>query len=175
MIIDAAPASALAATAVPIVTCMGAGSAVGCDNSRWPGADMLVGFGLLGAALTVLALATPIPLSGLMITLAALSMVALAIRRQIPGGRATWIALALASPILVRAASDQAALWDEFWHWLPSAAYAFRHSSLVKLGLPRPAPHGRAASPRCHHEPRARRRPRGAKGKHGLDPIKRSA
>jgi hypothetical protein len=141
MIIDAAPASALAATAVPIVTCVAAGSAVGCGNSRWPGADMLVGFGLLGAALTILALATPIPLSGLMITLAALSIVALAIRRQIPGGSATWIALALVSPILVRSASDQAALWDEFWHWLPSASYAFRYGSLVKLGLPPSSSH----------------------------------
>jgi hypothetical protein len=135
MIIDAAPASALAATAVPIVTCMAAGSAVGCGNSRWPGADMLVGFGLLGAPLTILALATPLPLSGLMIALAVLSIVALAIRRQIPGGGATWIALALVSPILIRAAGNQAALWDEFWQWLPSAAYAFSHDSLVKLGL----------------------------------------
>jgi hypothetical protein len=40
-------------------------------------------------ALTVLAVATPVPLSGLMIALAALSIVALAIRRQIPGGSAT--------------------------------------------------------------------------------------
>src|SRR5260221_559494 len=52
-----------------------------------------------------------------------------------PGGSATWIALALVSPILVRAAGNQAALWDEFWHWLPSAAYAFNHDSLVKFGL----------------------------------------
>jgi hypothetical protein len=70
-----------------------------------------------------------------MIALAALSIVALAIRRQIPGGSATWIALVLVSPILIRAAGNQAALWDEFWHWLPSAAYAFSHDSLVKLGL----------------------------------------
>jgi hypothetical protein len=71
-----------------------------------------------------------------MIALAALSMIALAIRRQIPGGSATWIALALVSPILIRAAGNQAALWDESWHWLPSAVYAFSHDSLVKVGLP---------------------------------------
>ena len=135
MIVDAALASALASTAVPIVICMAAGSAVGRGDSRWPGADMLVGFGPLGGALTVLAVATPVPLSGLMIALTALSIVALAIRRQIPGGSATWIALALVSPILVRAAGNQAAHWDEFWHWLPNAAYAFSHGSLVKLGL----------------------------------------
>jgi hypothetical protein len=50
------------------------------------GRGMPVGFGLLGGALTVLAVATPVPLSGLMITVTALSIVALAIRRQIPGG-----------------------------------------------------------------------------------------
>src|SRR5665811_2600735 len=44
---------------------------------------------------------------------------------------------ALVSPILVHAAGNQAALWDEFWQWLPSAAYAFSHDSLIKLG---PAP-----------------------------------
>src|ERR1700724_3856705 len=141
MNVDAALASALASALVPVVICMAAGSAVGRGNSRWPGADMLVGFGLLGGAVTILAVATPIPLSGLMTALAALSIVALAIRRQIPGGSATWIALALVSPILIRAASDQAALWDEFWHWLPSAAYAFRHGSLVKLGLPPSSSH----------------------------------
>jgi len=135
MNVDAALASALASALVPIVICMAGGSAVGRGNSRWPGADMLVGFGLLGGALAILAAATPIPLSGLMTALAALSIVALAIRRQIPGGSATWIAVALVSPILVRAAGNQAALWDEFWHWLPSAAYAFNHGSLVKFGL----------------------------------------
>jgi hypothetical protein len=133
--IDASQASALASAAVPIVTCVAAGSAVGRGDSRWPGADMLVGFGLLGGVLTVLAVATPVPLSGLLIALAALSIVAVAIRRQMPGGGATWIALALMSPILIRAAGIQAALWDEFWHWLPSAAYAFGHDSLVKPGL----------------------------------------
>lgn len=134
MIVNAALA-ALVSAVVPIITCTAAGSMVGCGNSRWPGADMFVGFGLVGGALTVLAVATPIPLSALMTALAVLSIVALAIRRQIPGGSATWIAFALVSPILVCAAGNQAALADEFWHWLPSAAYAFSHDSLVKLGL----------------------------------------
>jgi hypothetical protein len=59
MNVDAALASALASALVPIVICMAAGSAVGRGNSRWPGADMLVGFGLLGGALTIFAVATP--------------------------------------------------------------------------------------------------------------------
>jgi hypothetical protein len=135
MIVDAALALALASSVVPILICMAAGSAVGRGNSRWPGADMLVGFGLVGGALTILAVTTPIPLSGLMTALAALSVVAAVIWRQIPGGRGTWIALALVSPILVAAGRNQAALWDEFSHWLPSAGYAFSHDSLFKLGL----------------------------------------
>jgi hypothetical protein len=135
MIVDAALALALASSVVPILICMAAGSAVGRGISRWPGADMLVGFGLVGGALTILAVTTPIPLSRLMTALAALSVVAPVIWRQIPGGRGTWIALALVSPILVAAGRNQAALWDEFSHWLPSAGYAFSHDSLFKLGL----------------------------------------
>jgi hypothetical protein len=133
--IDITLALSLASAAVPLSICMAAGSAVGRGNSRWPGADMLVGFGLVGGALTILAVTTPIPLSGLMTALAALSIVAPVIWRQIPGGRGTWIALALVSPILVAAGRNQAALWDEFSHWLPSAGYAFSHDSFFKLGL----------------------------------------
>lgn len=135
MIVDAALASALASALVPIVVCVAAGSAVGRGDGRWPGADMLVGFGLLGGALVLLAVATPLPLSWLMAALAVPSIAALAIRRQIPGGSTTWTSLALVLPILVHAANNQAVSWDEFWHWLPSAAYAFSHDSIVKLGL----------------------------------------
>ena len=108
MIVDAALGSALASALVPIVVCVAAGSALGRGDCRWPGADMLVGFGLLGGALAILAITTPIPLSWLMAALAVKSIVALAIRRQIPGGSATWIALALVSPILVRAEFNKA-------------------------------------------------------------------
>jgi hypothetical protein len=135
MILNITQTTALASAALPIAICIAAGSVMGRRDSPWPGADMLAGFGLLGSALTFLAVATPLPLSGLMIALAALSIGALAIRRQIPGGRETWIALALVSPILIRAAGIEATLWDEFWHWLPSAAYSFSHDSLAKLGL----------------------------------------
>jgi hypothetical protein len=36
----------------------------------------------------------------------------------------------------VLAAATQAALWDEFWHWLPSAAYAYTHDALARRDLP---------------------------------------
>jgi hypothetical protein len=97
---------------------------------------MLVGFGLLTAALTVLAITTRIPLSWLMTGLGILSVIALLMRRQFPGGSSTWIALILVSPIFVSAAGHDPAMWDDFWNWLPSAAYEYRHNSLPWPDLP---------------------------------------
>jgi len=129
------PVRALVYTLMPIVACIVAGSAVGRGRPRWPGADMLVGFGLLTGALTVLAVTTRVPLSWLMAGLGILSVVALLIRRQLPGGRSTWIALILVSPIFVSAAGHDPAMWDDFWNWLPSAAYEYWHNSLPWPGL----------------------------------------
>jgi len=91
---------------------------------------MLVGFGLLTGALAILAVTTRIPLSWLMAGLAILSVIAVLMRRQFPGGRSTWIALALVSPILFKAAGQEPAMWDDFWNWLPSAAYEYSQNSL---------------------------------------------
>ena len=121
---------ALACALVPIVACIAAGSMVGRGQLRWPGADMLVGFGVLSSALTILAVTTRLPLSWLMAGIAILPVIALLIRRQWPGGSSTWIALALISPILVSAVGHKPAMWDDFWNWLPSAAYAYTHNSL---------------------------------------------
>ena len=121
---------ALLCALIPVGACIAAGAAVRRGRSGWPGADMLVGFGLLTGALIVLAVATRLPLSWLMAGLAALSAIAALMRRQFPGGRSTWIALALLSPIAVSAAGQNPAMWDDFWNWLPSAAYEFRHNSL---------------------------------------------
>src|SRR3954470_23146924 len=121
---------ALLCALVPIVACIVAGAAVRRGRSGWPGADMLVGFGLLTGALAVLAVITRIPLSWLMAGLVTLSAVALVMRRQFPGGRSTWLAVALVSPILVGAAGHDPAMWDDFWNWLPSAAYEYRYNSL---------------------------------------------
>jgi hypothetical protein len=124
-------ALALACALVPIAACIAAGSAIGRDRSRWPGADMLVGFGVLSSALIILAVTTRIPLSWLMACLAILSVIAPLMRRQFPGRSSTWIALALVAPILVSAAGHEPAMWDDFWNWLPSAAYAYWHNSLA--------------------------------------------
>jgi hypothetical protein len=97
---------------------------------------MLVGFGLLTGALTILAVTTRLPLSWLMAGLGILSVIAPLVRRQFPGGSPTWIALALVSPILVSAAGHDPAMWDDFWNWLPSAAYEYWHNSLPWPDLP---------------------------------------
>src|SRR4030081_3930136 len=121
---------ALLSTLIPIGACIVAGAAVRRGRSGWPGADMLVGFGLLTGALAILAVTTRIPLSWLMAGLGILSVIALLIRRQLPGGSPTWIALALVSPVLVSAAGHDPAMWDDFWNWLPSAAYEYWNESL---------------------------------------------
>ncbi len=96
---------------------------------------MLVGFGLLTGGVMILGVTTRAPLSWLMAALAILSLIALMVRRQFPGGHSTWIALALLSPILVKAAGDQPAAWDDFWNWLPSAAYEYNRNSFPRPDL----------------------------------------
>src|SRR6202521_145523 len=67
---DPIAALALACTLVAIVACIAAGSVIAAGPSRWPGADMLVGFGLLTGAAAILAVTTRVPLSWLMVGLA---------------------------------------------------------------------------------------------------------
>src|ERR1700730_16600086 len=95
---------ALACTLIPMVACIVAGSAGRRGRSGWPGSDMLEGIGLLAGALTILAVTTRIPLSWLMAGLGILSVTALLVRPQFPGGSSTLIALMLVSPIFVSAA-----------------------------------------------------------------------
>src|SRR5947207_1421548 len=111
-------ASTLACVLVTNLVCAAAGSAIG-SRTRLPAADMLVGFGLLGGLLAIVAVTTRLPLSWIMAGLAIGSGFALLVRLQFPGGRTTWIAVALLSPILVKAAAHQPAAWDDFWNWLP--------------------------------------------------------
>jgi hypothetical protein len=127
---DSSPVLALVCALVPIAACIAAGSLIAPGPSRWAGADMLVGFGLLTGAVTIFAVTTRLPLSWLMVGVGILPVIAVPMLRQFPGGRSTWIALALVSPILVKAASQQPAAWDDFWNWLPSAAYEYNQNSV---------------------------------------------
>jgi len=129
-------AGTLVCALVPTVVCVAAGAAIGRGRSRWPGADLLVGFGLAGCVFIVLAVTTRLPLSRLMLGIAIVAALAPLIRRQWPGGRSTTIAFALIAPILVVAATGGAAMWDDFWNWLPSAAYEYVHDSLPWPDLP---------------------------------------
>jgi hypothetical protein len=128
---DPTLALTLVCVLVPVLACIVVGSLVGRGARRWPGADMLVGFGLLASALSILAVTTRLPLTWLMAGLAVLCATASALRRPFPGGPSTWIALALICPILVVAAGHPPAMWDDFWNWLPNAAYAYWHNSLA--------------------------------------------
>jgi hypothetical protein len=127
---------AFACAMAPILVCIAAGAAIGRGRSRWPGADMLVGLGLAGGALTIVAVLTRLPLSWAMLGIGILAVLSPLTRRALPGGRATWIALALMLPVLLRAAMSEAVLWDDFWQWLPNAAYAYAHDSLAWPDLP---------------------------------------
>ena len=129
-------ASAFASAMTTILVCIAAGAAIGRGCSRWPGTDMLVGLGLVGGVLTLVAATTRLPLSWIMLGLAVVALLWPLARRTLPGGRSTWIALALMLPVLLRAALSEAMLWDDFWQWLTSAAYAYAHDSLAWPDLP---------------------------------------
>jgi hypothetical protein len=128
----------LACALVPPLVCTVVGAAVGRGATRLPGADMLVGAGLAGGALTILAITTRVPLSTLMLAISGLAVLVALVRRRLPGGVATWVALALLGPLLVGAAATQATLWDEFTQWLPDAVYDYTHDALARRGLPPP-------------------------------------
>ncbi len=136
MSFDLASVSALAATFVPVSLCIAIGIAVGNPRARWPGSDMFVGFGIMVSAVSILAVATRLPLGALMLGLAAVAVMVPFLRRARPGGAVTWIAIALLSPVLMMAARHPPAMWDDFWNWLPNAAYLYHHNSLAWPDLP---------------------------------------
>jgi hypothetical protein len=133
---DLASVWALAATLAPIALCVAMGVAVGNGRARWPGSDMFVGFGIMICAISMLAIATRLPLSSLMLAAGAVAVMVPLLRRELPGGAVTWIAIALFSPVLAIAARHPPAMWDDFWNWLPNAAYAYHHNSLAWPDLP---------------------------------------
>ena len=57
-------------------------------------------------------------------------------RRIVPGGKEFWLSVAMLIPFLAVAAAAPATMWDDFYHWLPNAAYAYRFDSLARPGLP---------------------------------------
>jgi len=137
---DAALAAG-AALAVMLV-CTALGAAVGGGRERLPGTDTVVGLGLAGGLLTLLAVATRLPVSlwaGLLGVAGIVALAWSASLRRLPGGLGFAAALLLASPVLWFAALGPATLSDDFAHWLRNAAYVFQHDSLPRPELP-PSP-----------------------------------
>jgi hypothetical protein len=116
--------------------CAAMGVAVGNGRARWPGSDMFVGFGIMVSAISVLAVATRLPLSLLMLGAGAVAVMVPLLHRELPGRAVTWIAIAVLAPVLMLAARHPPAMWDDFWNWLPNAAYAYHHNSLAWPDLP---------------------------------------
>jgi hypothetical protein len=85
MSFDPAVFSALAAALVPIALCVAMGVAIGNGRARWPGSDMFVGFGIMVSAISMLAVATRLPLSSLMLGLAAIAVMV-----PLCSSRASW-------------------------------------------------------------------------------------
>lgn len=127
------------ATLLVMFACAALGSVIGGGRGRLPGSDMTVGIGLATVALTVLSTATrvPVPFWTGMLGLAAIAACAVSARhRRLPGGICLLFVLCLLTPLLRIAAGASATMWDDFWHWLPNAAYLYEQGTLVRPDLP---------------------------------------
>ena len=101
----------------------------------------MVGLGLGGGLLSILATITSVPISVWLVILGvgvAAGLIRLIRHRIVPGGTGFWVAVAMLIPFLAIAAAAPATMWDDFFHWLPNAAYAYRFDSLARPGLPEP-------------------------------------
>jgi hypothetical protein len=130
---------ALAATLLTLLALTALGSLVGGVQRRVAGADTLVGMGLGGGALAILAASTRVALSIWAIILGLVALVALAAamwRRTLPGGWHFAVALLLLGPLLLVAAAGPATMWDDFGQWLPCSAYLYQYNSLLRPDLP---------------------------------------
>lgn len=127
--------TALVATAVVIVACAAFGSLVGRGGRA---DDVIVGMGLGGGVLSVAGVAgAPIVPTAIGLGVIAWILAFVAARRGTPpGGSILWPAAVVMSPFLFVAASAPAMMWDDFWHWLPNAAYVFREDHIPGPGLP---------------------------------------
>ncbi len=101
------------------------GAALG-GRDRLPEADLLVGWAVVSALLTVGGRILPVPLAALAAVAALLAVAAGIVlwrRREIPLGRGGAWTLAWLVPLLAVTASMQPSQWDEFSQWLPNARY----------------------------------------------------
>jgi len=105
--------------------------------NRGEGTDAVVGLGAVCGGLAIWgAIGLPISIGLIVAGAVGAAGVVFAIRAgRCPGG-ATWRLLVFLAPLLIIAAGGVATMWDDFWHWLPNAAYLYRHDRLPAPGLP---------------------------------------
>lgn len=138
-VFGAVDGTGLIATLAVLLACAVLGSMIGNRKHRLPGTDLMVGIGAAGGILTLCAAVTRLPVSLCMAALgvaAGAAGVVVLWRRMVPGGWMFWLALAMVLPLLLIGAAAPAILWDDFFHWLPNAAYLFRHDLLARPDLP---------------------------------------
>lgn len=125
---------ALFATLAVLAACMALGSVAGKGGR--PG-DLVVGAGAAGGALALWGVAgLSLSLGAGLLAVAALAALVWAGRRgTVPGGW-LWAVLAVLLPFLLIAGGSVATMWDDFFHWLPNAAYVVRYDHLPAPGLP---------------------------------------
>jgi len=126
---------ALAATTTVMVICAALGALIGRGGRA---DDVVVGMGLGGGVLSIAGVAgAPIVPTALGLAGIAWICALVASRRgAAPGGGFLWPTLVVMLPFLLVAASTPAMMWDDFWHWLPNAAYVFREDHIPGPGSP---------------------------------------
>ncbi len=99
----------------------------------------MVGWAIVVVALTVPGVLLQAPFRPVMTALAVIAGAAgfaLYHRRRPPWPRGAWRAWVLAAPLLLLAAAMQASQWDEFSHWLPSAAFLIEIGHFPDAAIP---------------------------------------
>lgn len=126
--------SALFATLVVLAACTALGSVAGQGGRS---GDLVIGVGAAGGALALWGVAgLSLSLGAGLLGVAALVTLAWAGRRgTLPGGW-LWAVLTVLLPFLLIAGGSVATMWDDFFHWLPNAAYVVRYDHLPAPGLP---------------------------------------
>jgi len=106
-------------------------------SKRGEGADAVVGLGAVCGGLAIWgAIGLPISIGLMVAGAGGAGAFVFAVRAgRCPGGGA-WRVLVFLAPFLIIAGGAVATMWDDFWHWLPNAAYLFRHDRLPAPGLP---------------------------------------
>jgi hypothetical protein len=133
--------AALVSTLAVMICCTALGSIIGGRCRFLPASDLVVGLGLAGGVLTLWTGPLAIRISAGLAAVAAAGtlIVPVLIRRRIlPGGLSFWLALVAVGLVMVAAASVSATMWDDFYHWLPNAAYQYRYDFLFHNGAPKP-------------------------------------